>query len=273
MAQTALNQEFVNACLEHRVASPDTVLTDNAILVMLGKLLEISKYLDVAWNIQGRAEAYCNFDLDWLDEITIINEITNGSIDKYNSIEQVKREDLFHLFDHIPLPLVWFFDQGDFVGDSVMYAYPRLRIANFLSGEMEDFFNEKLSECELSPEEVLAASIGAYTYFANRFASVDMTDEEKYQMVLESPLASTLALWINFILVYNPLLDLLDNVNMHADCVWIAWPDVLSVASWYDWFEKLERESDKLNFDISGKILFDDILRFSILEEVSFDCP
>jgi hypothetical protein len=100
-----------------------------------------------------------------------------------------------------------------------------------------------------------------------------MTDEEKYQMVLESPLASTLALWINFILVYNPLLDLLDNVNMHADCVWIAWPDVLSVASWYDWFEKLERESDKLNFDISGKILFDDILRFSILEEVSFDCP
>jgi hypothetical protein len=152
-----------------------------------------------------------------------------------------------------------------------MYAYPRLRIANFLSGEMEGFFSEKLSECELSREEVLAASIGAYTYFANSFASVDMTDEEKYQMVLESPLASTLAIWTNFVLINNPLLDLLDNVNMHADCVWVPWPDVLSVASWYDWFEKLERESDKLNFDISGKFLFDDILRFSILEEVSFD--
>jgi hypothetical protein len=271
MAQTALNKGFLAACLEHRVASPDTVLTDNAILGMLGKLLEISKFLDVAWNIQGRAEAYCNFDLDWLDEITIINEITNGSIDKYNSIEQVKMEDFFHLFDHIPLPLVWFFDQGDFVGDSVMYAYPRLRIANFLSGEMEGFFSEKLSECELSREEVLAASIGAYTYFANSFASVDMTDEEKYQMVLKSPLASTIAIWTNFVLIKNPLLDLLDNLSLRADCVWVPWPDVLSVASWYDWFEKLERESDKLNFDISGKSLFDDILRFSMLEEVSFD--
>jgi len=271
MAQTALNQEFLIACLEHHVASPDTVLTDNAILVMLGKLLEISKFLDVAWNIQGRAEAYCNFNLDWLDEITLINEITNGSIDKYNSIEQVKKEDLSHLIDHVPLPLVWFFDQGDFVGDSVMDAYPRLRIANFLSAEMEDFFSEKLSECELSPEEVLAASIGAYTCFADRFASVDMTDEEKYQLVLESPLASTIALWTNFVRVNNPLLDLLDNQSLRADCVWVPWPDVLSVASWYDWFERLERESDKLNLGISGKDLFDDILHFSTLEEVSLE--
>lgn len=271
MAQTALNQEFVNACLEHRVASPDTVLTDNAVLVMLGKLLEISKYLDVAWNIQGRADDYCDVNLDWLSEITIINEITNGSVDKYNSIDQVNKEELSHLFDHVPLPLVWFFKQGDFVGDSVMYAYPRLRIANFLSVEMEDFFDENLSTCELSPEEVLAASVGAYTYFANRFAFVEMTDEEKYQMVLESPLASTLALWINFILVYNPLLDLLDNVNMHADCVWVTWPDVLSVAYWYDWFEKLETESDKLNLGISGRDLVNDILHFSTLEEVSLE--
>jgi hypothetical protein len=112
MAQTALNQEFLNACLEHRVASPDTVLTDNAILVMLGKLLEISKFLDVAWNIQGRAEAYCNFDLDWLDEITIINEITNGSIDKYNSIEQVKMEDFFTSLTTFPCRLSGFLIKG-----------------------------------------------------------------------------------------------------------------------------------------------------------------
>ena len=271
MAQTALNKGFVAACVEHHVAFPDTVLTDKVVLAMLGKLLEISKYLDVAWHIQGRAEAYCNFDLDWLDEITIINEITNGSIDKYNSIDQVKKENLLYLFDRIPLPLVWFLEQGDFVGDSVMYAYPRLRIANFLSAEMEDFFSEELSECELSPEEILAASIGAYTYFANRFASVDMTDEEKYQLVLESPLASTIALWTNFILVNNPLLDLLDNLSLRADCVWVPWPDVSSVASWYDWFERLERESDKLNLGISGKDLFDDILHFSTLEEVSLE--
>lgn len=271
MAQTALNQGFVTACLEQHVAPPDSVLTDKVVLAMLGKLLEISGYLDVAWKIQGRAEAYCDFDLDWLDEITIINEITNGSIDKVNAIDQVKKEDLLYLFDHIPLPLVWFFEQGDFVGDSVMDAYPRLRIANFLSLEMDEFFSEELSECELSPEEILAASIGAYTCFANRFASVDMPDEEKYQMVLESPVASTIALWTNFIRVNNPLLGLIDNLNLQADCIWVPWPEVLSVASWYDWFQRLERESDKLNFSVSGKELFADILHFSILEEVSLE--
>ena len=98
-----------------------------------------------------------------------------------------------------------------------------------------------------------------------------MTDEEKYQLVLESPVASTIALWTNFILVNNPLLGLLDNLSLRADCVWVPWPDVLSVASWYDWFERLERESDKLNLGISGKELLADILHFSTLEEVSLE--
>jgi hypothetical protein len=98
-----------------------------------------------------------------------------------------------------------------------------------------------------------------------------MPDEEKYQMVLESPVASTIALWTNFIRVNNPLLGLIDNLNLRADCIWVPWPEVLSVASWYDWFQRLERESDKLNFSVSGKELFADILHFSTLEEVSLE--